>query len=81
MLIVGPGAKAPFFFFFFFHVQKYHSSRVLLLAYQPFAFVIISVLAFNEAKINPRLRNLFGYILFFLSSLSILVVSTIFFSL
>ncbi|KAL0001819.1 hypothetical protein SO802_015600 [Lithocarpus litseifolius] len=53
---------------------KYHSSRVLL-AYQPFAFVIISVLAFNEAKINTRLRNLFGYILFFLSSLSILVLN------
>ncbi|KAK4541129.1 hypothetical protein RGQ29_031794 [Quercus rubra] len=56
-------------------LEKYHSSRVLLLAYQPFAFVIISVLAFNEAKINPRLRNLFGYILFFLSSLSILVLN------
>ena len=58
----------------FFLVQKYHSSRVLTLVYQPIALGTVAVLAYNEAKINTRRRNLFGYILFFISSLSVLVV-------
>ncbi|KAK7836204.1 equilibrative nucleotide transporter 3 [Quercus suber] len=53
---------------------KYHSSRVLTLVYQPFAFGVLSVLAYKEAKINTRRRNLFGYILFFISSLLVLVL-------
>ncbi|XVF01889.1 hypothetical protein REPUB_Repub04eG0127700 [Reevesia pubescens] len=51
----------------------YHPSRVLTLVYQPFALGTLAVLAYNEAKINTR-RNLFGYILFFLSSLAVFVL-------
>ncbi|KAH1031163.1 hypothetical protein J1N35_043337 [Gossypium stocksii] len=53
---------------------NYHPSRVLTLVYQPFALGALAILAYHEAKINTRRRNLFGYILFFLSSLAILVL-------
>ncbi|EOX99276.1 Major facilitator superfamily protein isoform 2 [Theobroma cacao] len=52
----------------------YHPSRVLTLVYQPFALGTLAILAYNEAKINTRRRNLFGYILFFLSSLAVLIL-------
>uniref|UniRef100_A0A2P2LFA3 Equilibrative nucleotide transporter 3-like isoform X2 n=1 Tax=Rhizophora mucronata TaxID=61149 RepID=A0A2P2LFA3_RHIMU len=52
----------------------YHPSRILTLVYQPFALGTIAILAYNEAKINTRKRNLFGYILFFISSLLVLVL-------
>ncbi|XP_048327773.1 equilibrative nucleotide transporter 3 isoform X2 [Ziziphus jujuba] len=52
----------------------YHPSRVLTLVYQPFALGTLAVLAYHEAKINTRRRNLFGYILFFLSSVLVLVL-------
>lgn len=58
-------------------MQNYHPSRVLTLVYQPFALGALAILAYNEAKINTRRRNLFGYILFFLSSLAVLVVSSL----
>ncbi|KAM3697315.1 hypothetical protein ACJW31_06G102900 [Castanea mollissima] len=53
---------------------KYHPSRVLTLVYQPFAFGVLSILTYKEAKINTRRRNLFGYILFFISSLLVVVL-------
>ncbi|KAF8022373.1 hypothetical protein BT93_F0031 [Corymbia citriodora subsp. variegata] len=53
---------------------KYHPSRVLTLVYQPFALGTLAVLAYNEAKINTRRRNLFGYLLFFISTLLVLVL-------
>lgn len=53
---------------------NYHPSRVLTLVYQPFALGTLAILAYHEAKINTRRRNLFGYTLFFLSSLAILVM-------
>ncbi|XP_022749073.1 equilibrative nucleotide transporter 3-like [Durio zibethinus] len=52
----------------------YHPSRILTLVYQPFALGTLAILAYNEAKINTRRRNLFGYTLFFLSSLAVLVL-------
>ncbi|KAE8691434.1 Equilibrative nucleotide transporter 4 [Hibiscus syriacus] len=52
----------------------YHPSRVLTLVYQPFALGTLAILAYKEAKINTRRRNLFGYILFFLSSLAVVVL-------
>ncbi|KAJ9686825.1 hypothetical protein PVL29_015602 [Vitis rotundifolia] len=52
----------------------YHSSRVLTLVYQPFALVTIAILTYKEAKINTRLRNIFGYTLFFISTLLVLVL-------
>ncbi|KAI9177290.1 hypothetical protein LWI28_013291 [Acer negundo] len=53
---------------------RYHPSRVLTLVYQPFALGTLAILAYNEAKINTRKRNLFGYGLFFISSLLVLVL-------
>ncbi|CAD5176902.1 unnamed protein product [Musa acuminata subsp. malaccensis] len=53
---------------------KYHPTRVLTLVYQPFALVTTAVLAYHEAKTNTRLRNLAGYILFFVSSLALVVL-------
>lgn len=53
---------------------KYHPSRVLTLVYQPFALGTISILAYLEAKINTRKRNLFGYMLFFICSLLVLIL-------
>ncbi|WVY99729.1 hypothetical protein V8G54_025799 [Vigna mungo] len=55
---------------------KYHSSRVLTLVYQPFAVGTLAILAYNEAKINTRIRNMFGYILFFISTLLVLIVNS-----
>lgn len=49
----------------------YHPTRVLILVYQPFALLTLSLLAYNEARVNTRLRILLGYCLFFLSSLFI----------
>ncbi|KAL2484014.1 Equilibrative nucleotide transporter 3 [Forsythia ovata] len=53
---------------------RYHPSRVLTLVYQPFAVGTMTILAYNEAKINTRKRNILGYILFFLSTLGLLVL-------
>ncbi|KAL2473290.1 Equilibrative nucleotide transporter 3 [Forsythia ovata] len=53
---------------------RYHPARVLTLVYQPFAFGTTAILAYNEAKIDTRKRNLVGYILFFLSTLGLLVL-------
>ncbi|KAK4797467.1 hypothetical protein SAY86_029793 [Trapa natans] len=53
---------------------KYHPSRVLTLVYQPFAIGTMSILAYHEAKIDTRKRNLAGFILFFLSTLLLIVV-------
>ncbi|KAM7500856.1 hypothetical protein LguiA_025270 [Lonicera macranthoides] len=52
----------------------YHPSRVLTLVYQPFALGTMAILAYNEAKSDTRKRNLTGYILFFLSTLALLVL-------
>lgn len=54
--------------------QDYHPSRVLTLVYQPFAFITLAVLTYYEAKVNTRNRNLFGYTLFFFSTLAVLVL-------
>lgn len=63
------------FFFWLLIMQRYHPSRVLSLVYQPFAVGTLAILTYNEAKINTRRRNLTGYIVFFLSSIVVLVVS------
>lgn len=56
--------------------KNYHPSRVLTLVYQPFALGTMAILAYNEAKIDTRKRNINGYCLFFLATLFLLVVST-----
>ncbi|XP_047334617.1 equilibrative nucleotide transporter 3-like [Impatiens glandulifera] len=53
---------------------RYHPSRVLTLVYQPFALGTIAILIYNEAKLNTRRRNLFGFWLFFLATLLVLVL-------
>ncbi|KAK2644232.1 hypothetical protein Ddye_019427 [Dipteronia dyeriana] len=57
--------------------KKYHPTRALTLVYQPFAFTTIAILAYNEAKVNTRRRNLAGYILFFISTLSLLLLDLV----
>ena len=66
--------KFPFLF-----VQKYHPSRVLTLVYQPFAVGTLAILTYYEAKINTRKRNLFGYTLFFLAVLAVIIVNPVHF--
>ncbi|KAJ8761654.1 hypothetical protein K2173_004430 [Erythroxylum novogranatense] len=53
---------------------KYHPSRVLTLVYQPFAVGTIALLAYYEASINTRKRNLAGYMIFSLSTLMLVVL-------
>ncbi|KAL5774633.1 hypothetical protein ACOSP7_012190 [Xanthoceras sorbifolium] len=53
---------------------KYHPTRALTLVYQPFAIVTMAILAYNESKVNTRQRNLAGFILFFASTLSLLIL-------
>ncbi|KAK9133730.1 hypothetical protein Scep_013258 [Stephania cephalantha] len=53
---------------------NYHPTRVLTLVYQPFALGTIALLAYYEAKLNTRIRNLFGYSLFFLSSFLLIIL-------
>ncbi|KAG9140386.1 hypothetical protein Leryth_019618 [Lithospermum erythrorhizon] len=52
----------------------YHPARVLTLVYQPFAVGAMAILAYHEAKVDTRKRNLVGYILFFLSTLGLLLL-------
>ncbi|XP_044460630.1 equilibrative nucleotide transporter 3-like [Mangifera indica] len=54
--------------------EKYHPSRALTLVYQPFAFGTIAILAYNESKIDTRLRNLAGYTIFFASTFALLLL-------
>ncbi|PKU62925.1 equilibrative nucleotide transporter 3 [Dendrobium catenatum] len=53
---------------------KYHPTRVLTLVYQPFAFAMLAILTYHEAKLNTRIRNICGYTLFFISSLLVIVL-------
>ncbi|PPS08306.1 hypothetical protein GOBAR_AA12348 [Gossypium barbadense] len=57
-----------------YYLPDYHPSRVLTLVYQPFAFGTMSILAYNESKINTRRRNIFGYSLFVASTFMLLVL-------
>ncbi|KAF3320938.1 equilibrative nucleotide transporter 3-like protein [Carex littledalei] len=52
----------------------YHPTRVLTVVYQPFAVTTIAILAYREAKSNTRQRNLFGFILFFFSTLALVIL-------
>lgn len=52
----------------------YHPSRVLTLVYQPFAVGTLAILAYNEAKIDTRKRNIAGFALFFISTLLCIVL-------
>lgn len=58
-------------------MQKYHPSRVLTIVYQPFVFGTQAILAYNEAKISTRIRNLFGYTVVFFGILAVLIVNPV----
>ncbi|KAL7211947.1 hypothetical protein ACSBR2_014747 [Camellia fascicularis] len=60
-----------------FPPRRYHPARILTLVYQPFALGTMAILAYNESKIDTRKRNLTGYILFFISTLSLLVLDLV----
>ncbi|KNA15145.1 hypothetical protein SOVF_100880 [Spinacia oleracea] len=53
---------------------NYHPSRVLTLVYQPFAVGTMAILAYNESRIDTRKRNIAGLVLFFISTLGILLL-------
>lgn len=53
---------------------KYHPTRVITLTYQPFVLSTTAIFTYHEAKVNTRLRNLAGYILFFLSSFAAIIL-------
>ncbi|KAB5560523.1 hypothetical protein DKX38_005480 [Salix brachista] len=53
---------------------NYHPARLLTLIYMPFAVVSMAILTYYESKIDTRKRNLSGLILFFLSSLLLLLL-------
>ncbi|XP_057796307.1 equilibrative nucleotide transporter 3-like isoform X2 [Salvia miltiorrhiza] len=52
----------------------YHPARVLTLVYQPFALGSMAILAYKEAKIDTRKRNIFGYTLFCISTFALLLI-------
>ncbi|KAJ0637164.1 putative equilibrative nucleoside transporter [Helianthus annuus] len=52
----------------------YHPARVLTLVYQPFALGTMALLAYNESKVDTRKRNIAGFVLYFLSTLALIVV-------
>lgn len=56
-------------------MQNYHPTRVITLIYQPFVLATTAIFTYHEAKVNTRVRNLAGYILFFLSSFGVIIVS------
>ncbi|XP_042428487.1 equilibrative nucleotide transporter 3-like [Zingiber officinale] len=52
----------------------YHPMKALTFVYQSFALVTTAILAYHEARLNTRCRNLLGYSLFFSSSLGLIVL-------
>jgi len=69
------GKKARINWFDAFWMQKYHPTRVITLTYQPFVLATTAIFTYHEAKVNTRVRNLAGYMLFFLSSFGVVIVS------
>jgi solute carrier family 29 (equilibrative nucleoside transporter), member 1/2/3 len=56
-------------------MQNYHPTRIITLTYKPFVLATTAIFTYHEAKINTRMHNLAGYILFFLSSFGVIIVS------
>ncbi|XXG54862.1 hypothetical protein AAC387_Pa03g2638 [Persea americana] len=54
---------------------NYHPSRVLTIAVLSFAFGTIIIMTYYEVKMNTRRRNLIGYTLYFIGSVSVLVLN------
>ncbi|XP_042428484.1 equilibrative nucleotide transporter 3-like [Zingiber officinale] len=60
---------------YFNFISNVPSNEALTFVYQSFAPVTIAILAYHEARLNTRCRNLLGYSLFFLSSLGLIMVN------
>ncbi|WOL18095.1 equilibrative nucleotide transporter 3-like isoform X2 [Canna indica] len=60
--------------YYLYLFPDYHPTRILTLVYQPIALITTAILTYREAKTNTRLRNITGYILFFVSSLVLIVL-------
>jgi len=56
---------------------KYHPTRIITLTYQPFVLATTAIFTYHEAKVNTRLRNLAGYMLFFLSSFGVIILDVL----
>lgn len=56
-------------------LKDYHPDRVLTLAYQSLALATMVLFTCKESKINTRQRNISGYILFFLTTLALVLVN------
>ncbi|KAJ4837740.1 hypothetical protein Tsubulata_015331 [Turnera subulata] len=54
--------------------QEYHPERVITLIYMPFAVGTMAILAYYESKVDTRKRILSGLVIFFTSSLLLLVL-------
>ncbi|CAN8308503.1 unnamed protein product [Cochlearia groenlandica] len=63
--------------YYYIVFPDYHPSRVLTLVYQPFALGTIIILSYHESKIDTRKRNLFGYILFTISTFLLIVLDLV----
>ncbi|KAK1378938.1 equilibrative nucleotide transporter 3-like [Heracleum sosnowskyi] len=55
----------------------YHPDRVLTLVYQSLALATMVLFTYKESKINTRRRNMSGYILFFLTTLALVLLDLI----
>ncbi|KAL1805531.1 hypothetical protein DCAR_0831255 [Daucus carota subsp. sativus] len=55
----------------------YHPDRVLTLVYQTLALSAMILFTYKESKINTRRRNMSGYILFFLTTLALVLLDLI----
>ncbi|KAG0481510.1 hypothetical protein HPP92_012368 [Vanilla planifolia] len=53
---------------------KYHPARIFSGVYISFCFMTSAILTYNEAKLNTRKRIIFGYTLFFINALLIVVI-------
>ncbi|KAF8669239.1 hypothetical protein HU200_051571 [Digitaria exilis] len=56
---------------------KYHPTRIITLTYQPFVLVTTAIFTYHEARVNTRMRNLVGYMLFFLSSFGVIILDVL----
>ncbi|KAK1418952.1 hypothetical protein QVD17_28105 [Tagetes erecta] len=52
----------------------YHPARVLTLVYLPSSLATMAFFLYNESRIDTRKRNITGYILFFVSNFSMVVL-------
>nr|XP_043609335.1 equilibrative nucleotide transporter 3-like isoform X2 [Erigeron canadensis] len=60
--------------YFYELFPNYHPARVLTLVYLPFSLATISIFLYHQSRIDTRKRNITGYILFFASNFSLLVL-------